>query len=118
MATPQAQLPHNALLGLIVTFLCPLARGAPGKEGADFHQFILDSHNGQSGTDHFSWKAQIKTQEEPLKHCHAPVKMYLRVMQGHGLPEFCSRNTREAVSRFDSCFTHIPVSDGVTYQVL
>lgn len=97
-----------------------MARGAPGKEGADFHHFLLDSHHGQSGTDRFSWKAQIKTQEEPLKHCQAPAhaKMYFRVMQGHGLPEFCSRNIREAVSRFDSCFTHIPVSDDVTYQVL
>ncbi|XP_041276341.1 uncharacterized protein LOC121344448 [Onychostruthus taczanowskii] len=42
--------------------------------------------------------------------------MYFGVMQGHGLPEFCCRNTGEAASRFDS--THIPVRDDVTSQVL
>lgn len=88
------------------------------RKRADFDKFLLNSHHGQSRTGPFSWKAQIKTQEESLKHWHAPppAKMYFRVMQGHRLFEFCCRNTGEAVSRFDS--THIPVSDEVTYQVL
>lgn len=94
-----------------------MARGSPGKKRTDVN--LLDLHHGQSRTGHFAWKAQIKPQEEPLKHWRAPppTKTHLRVKQGHGLPEFCCRNTGEAMSRLDSGFAHIPVSDDVTYQI-